>query len=275
MFTFFAVIFSAKWISEHIVHIIVFALFIILVVGLLIRRRNNAIREYKQRAQMEAAEKQRRAEQQRIESEKKAAAEAARVKPFPETIDGHQIEYSYRDVVLIPEGVRRNITRGEELALVFRDDRVMVKANSIPIGFMEENRLAEMVKGWDKKGDPCKCYFMNNTDDGPMVALFFYGDAIGKFLKRNPEAEMVKLTGKPDELAFYDIGSRCEVMLDSENDEQYDVICDNETIGKLPRSAIAYANKHECSPEDLDVIIAEVDYDTEKDRDIISVYISY
>jgi hypothetical protein len=115
---------------------------------------------------------------------------------------------------------------------------------------------------------------MENTDDGPIVALFFYADVIGKFANRHPDAKMIQLIGKPDELAFYDIGNKCEVAQDEEDEGKFIVLCDDEKIGVFPAAGISYAAEHGCSPEDLDVIIADIEYDIDKDRYIISVYIS-
>lgn len=276
MFTFLAAVFSFKWISEHIIQIIIGAAIIILLIIRTVHKRNKAIRQYaaEQKAREEAAATERKkAEQQRIEAERQAE-KAAKVKPFPEDLDGVQIEYAYRDVVIIPEGLQRDITKGEELTLAINDDHITVKLHSIPIGHMKENRLAEMVRDWKKREDPCKAYFIENTDDGPMIALFFYSDVIGKFLQKNPDAKLITLSGKQDDLAFYDVGNKCEIEQDIEDPDKYIVTCDDATIGRLPASGISYAEEHECSPEDLFVIIAEVEYDIEKERDIISVYIT-
>ena len=101
-----------------------------------------------------------------------------------------------------------------------------------------------------------------------------WSESVDNFLARNDNAKLVKLTGKPDDLAFYEVGNRCHVEQDFENEEKYDVTCGGVTIGRLPASAIAYAEAHDLDPEHLAVIIAEVEYDIEKGRDIISVYIS-
>ena len=97
---------------------------------------------------------------------------------------------------------------------------------------------------------------------------------VDAFLARNSDAKLFKLTGKQDELAFYSVGSRCHVEQDDDDPDKYNVTCDQSIIGRLPAAAISYAEKLESLPEDLSVIIAKVDYDIEKDRDIISVYIA-
>ena len=277
MFTFLATIFSLKWISEHITQIIIGIVIIIILIISTIHRRNKAIRQYaaEQKAREEAAAAKARemAEQQKTTLER-LAEQAAKVKPFPADLDGVQVEYAYRDVVIVPEGLRRDITRGEELMLSVSDEHITVKFHSIPIGHLRENRLAEMVRDWNKKGDPYKAYFLENTDDGPMIALFFYSDVIGKFLQKNPGAKLITLTGKQDDLAFYDVGDKCEIESDTEDPDKYIVTCDDATIGRFPAAGISYAEEHNCSPEDLFVIIAEVEYDIEKERDIISVYIT-
>lgn len=99
-------------------------------------------------------------------------------------------------------------------------------------------------------------------------------ETVDAFLARSPEAKLFKLTGKPEDLAFYEVGNRCHVEEDDEDDEKYNVTVGDMIIGRLPASAVSYAEKIGSLPEMLNVIIADVDYDIEKDRDIISVYIS-
>ena len=97
---------------------------------------------------------------------------------------------------------------------------------------------------------------------------------VDTFLARNDDAKLYKLTGKQEDLAIYNVGSRCHVEQDDEDPDRYNVTCDHCIIGRLPSAAISYAEKIEALPEDLSVIIADIDYDIEKERDIISVYIA-
>ena len=101
-----------------------------------------------------------------------------------------------------------------------------------------------------------------------------WSETVDNFLARNKDSKLFKLTGKPEDFADYEVGNRCKIEQDEDDDEKYNVICGDSFIGRLPSSAITYANKNDCPPEDLAVIIAEVDYDMEKDRDVISVYAS-
>lgn len=101
-----------------------------------------------------------------------------------------------------------------------------------------------------------------------------YSEDLDKFLARNDNAKLVKLTGKPEEFADYAVGYRCQIEEDDESDDKYNVICGGSIIGRLPASAISYAQKHDILPDCLVAIIADVDYDFEKDRDIISIYIA-
>ena len=101
-----------------------------------------------------------------------------------------------------------------------------------------------------------------------------YAETVRSFLDRNPEAKQFKLTGKPEDLAFYDVGNRCHVEEDNESDGKYNVTVGGFIIGRLPSSAVSYAEKIDSLPEDLAVIISDVEYDLDKDRDIISVYIA-
>lgn len=101
-----------------------------------------------------------------------------------------------------------------------------------------------------------------------------WSESVENFLARNSDVKQVKLGGKPDDIAIYSIGNRCHVEVDEEDNERYNVTYDGFVIGRLPASAVAYAEKHDCDPEYLSVIISEIEYDYEKERDIISVYIS-
>lgn len=273
MFTFLVAIFSAKWISDHMTEIILCAVLIILLIIYAVHKKKKAMRQYAAAQQARIDEEQRNAELQKIEEERQAAIATHR-KPFPEDIEGLQIEYAYRDVVIIPEGLRMDIEKGEKLDFMISDDQITITFNNTPIGHMRENRLTGMIRDWNAKEDPYRAYFIENTDSGPMIALFFYSDVIGKFLQRNRDAKLIKLTGKQDDLAFYEIGNRCEIEQDIDDPDKYNVTYDDAIIGRLPSAGVSYAEKHGCSPEDLTVIIAEIDYDIDKERDIISVYIS-
>jgi hypothetical protein len=101
-----------------------------------------------------------------------------------------------------------------------------------------------------------------------------WSESVEKFLARSPEAKLFKLTGKPEEFAFYEVGNRCHVEEDENTSGKYNVTFDGSVIGRLPASALKFAESIDSLPEDLSVIIAEVEYDLEKERDIISVYIA-
>lgn len=284
MFTFLATIFSIKWISEHSTEIIIGIVIIVFIISLAIRERRKAIRQA-YAAQLAAQEKARQEQQKKLEKQfaeaqaaiaeaEALAAKTAQLKNRPpEEIDGKNIMYQYNDVVIIPDGDPGAASAGDNLELKDDGESICVKTHGILIGKMKDNRLAGMVRDWKEANDPVKAYSVDLTDEGPVIALYFYGDAIGKFLGRKPEAKLIKLNGKQDDLAFYSKGVKCEAEYDDES-EKYHVMCNGDSIGTLPASAIRYAEDHNISPEYLDIIIADVDYDIEKERDIISVYIS-
>lgn len=185
--------------------------------------------------------------------------------------------YFYPDVKIIgfPGGADL-VVPGEPLSFSCSDNFVQLFQGSNLVGQMVENRLAGMVRDWEKAGDPVLGYVLEYSDDGAsaMIALAFYQDLLAKFLKKNPGAKPYKLIGKPDELAFgYEPGCTCSVESDFDVPDKYFVVFDGSPIGRLPASAIRYAEENGYSPEDLDVIISSVDYDDEKGQDIISVYI--
>ena len=195
---------------------------------------------------------------------------------IPETYEGKQIAYSYPDVKLTPSGVPADmIDANQQLTLAEDGDLVRVSQGDTFIGTLPENRLSGMVHDWNKNGEPYLAYIAsyNSTGTDIKIRLVFYENVLEKYLTRNKYAKLVKLTGKPDEFASPVVGGKCEVEFDYEKDK-YFVLHDDSMIGWLPASASKYAADRDVSPEDLDVIIADIDYDIEKDRDIISVYIS-
>ena len=195
---------------------------------------------------------------------------------IPETYEGKQVAYRYPDVKLTPAGVPlARITPTTRLTLTDDGDQIKAMLDDIYIGSLPQNRLSGMVRDWDKNGDPYISYISSYNDDGSEVEilLVFYADLIGRYLQRNSGAKLIKLTGKPDEFACPTVGGECEVEYDYEK-EKYYVSYNADMIGWLPASAIKYAEDHGLEPNEMDVIIADVDFDYEKDRDIISVYIS-
>lgn len=107
---------------------------------------------------------------------------------------------------------------------------------------------------------------------GPKVTTSkTYTETVKSFLDRNPEAKQFTLTGKPEDLASYDVGDRCHV---EEDDGKYYVTVGRCVIGRLPSAAVKYGESVAGDPQDLSVVICAVDYDIEKERDIITVYVA-
>lgn len=195
---------------------------------------------------------------------------------IPDSKDGLPLVYRYIDVNIIPvNGGSYFVVPGEALSFEIVDSNVYIYQRSNIIGQMENNRLAEMVIDWTERNDPFVGFVSvySKDDSIAQIALGFYSDLIGQFLKRHPDSKKYKLSGKPDDLAFYSEGNKCDVDYDYEKDK-YTVLVSGAFIGVLPAAAVKYASDHETEPEDLDIIVASVDYDLDKDRDIISVYVS-
>ena len=280
MFTAFATVVSIQWILQHIKEVIFFtALFLFIIISL----RNRAAKRAAA-ARMEAEKKQKVAEAnakiKRMEEEKAAAAARASEKEtktltvnIPDEIDGKQLTYHYDDVKIDTTEAANDDAFAKKLTFFDDGDRVCLLLDGVNVGYLPQNRLSGMARDWLKSGDPYVAYLSNRKGDEVTAFLGFYTNTLQKFLQKNPDAKLFKLIGKPEEFAFYSKGYRCEIEKDYET-EKYNVICNKCNIGKLPASAVTYAEKHDIDPEDLDVIISSVDYDIEKDRDIISVYIS-
>lgn len=233
-----------------------------------------------------AAERQQMEDQQRIrriqEEERRHQEEAKQreiEKPtvtFPEKVNNFNRVYFYPDVkiVPVPDGAA-HVVVGEPLIFNIDDDPVSIFQGDYCIGHMVENRLAEMVRTWVNSEEPILAYVAEYSENGSsaMIGLAFYQDKLAKFLARNPDAKVYKLAGKPDEdYLGVSAGDICTVEHDDEHD-RYNVISYGSVIGRLPASALTFAENQECDPEDLTVIVASCEYDFDKDRDVISVYL--
>lgn len=195
---------------------------------------------------------------------------------IPDTVDGKPMAYHYNDVKVNSLGVPESkIIVEKPLDFNIDNDHVEVIQNETKLGILPENRLAGMVRDWIQHNDPYLAYIASYNEDADSFEIFlaFYTDIIGNFLKRKRDAKLIKLTGKQEDFAFPTVGAKCNVEFDDDK-EKYYVYLDGSKIGGLTATAIKYATDHDIEPEDLDVIIASIDYDLEKDRDIISVYIA-
>jgi len=195
---------------------------------------------------------------------------------IPDMYQGLPLAYRYIDVKIIPVKNGSIFSMpGEPLKFMNKVSGVFIYQGSDVIGQMETNNISKMVIEWLEKGDPFLAFVSkySNDDSSAEIAIAFYSDLISKFKTRNPDAQLFKLSGKPEELSSYSVGQSCSIDYDIERDK-YTVQVDGSIIGVLPAAAVKYASDHGIEADDLDVIIASVDYDIEKDRDIISVYIS-
>lgn len=227
-----------------------------------------------ERAQMEEKEKARRLAS---EAEHKRKTEPL----VPEVIipyvhDNKQIAYRYGDVQLsFPDVVVSRMIPGKALTLNDNGSSIEVFQDSLRLGQLPDNRISGMVRDWNRNGDPYLAFLSYCSPDGHdvKIALAFYVDKLTIFLSKNPNAKKIKLAGKPDDLADPIVGIECDLDYDSDN-EHYTVIQNDFELGFLPTSAIKFADDNQLDPDELTVIVSSVDYDVNKDRNVISVYIS-
>jgi len=141
---------------------------------------------------------------------------------------------------------------------------------SLKIDYPKDQQLVMINGTWcaNPNYDPSAISVSSHTTNSSV-----YSEDVNKFLDRNPDAKLFKLTGTPDDFAFYQVGNRCDIEFDDEK-EKYAVLCGGDIIGYLPSSAVSWAKKRDLEPDFCVAIIAEVEYDMEKDRDVISVYIA-
>ena len=271
MFSFIAGIVSLKWISEHSTEIIIG---VVILLWLII---HSVTKRKKQILEAQAAYARQQAELHQAKNDNQTAynpniPDKSDAVHAPYSIDGYILKYSYPDVELTASGITFDAHKNDKLNFVDDGSRICVMIEDTLIGYMPQNRLEGMVKDWLNAGDPFLGYYVGKSEKGPVIALFFYSDIIGRFLAKNPDAKLYKLTGKPEEYAVYEVGYECTVEEDPET-EKLQVVFDGSIIGCLPPSAITYIKSQDLSPEDVNIIIGKVDYDAEKGRDYVSVYI--
>lgn len=272
MLSLFSFVVVFKWVSEHVTETIIGVVVFIYLISLILRRKRAVNRS---RATVPVADP--RPAPAPVSSPVQSF-DPSPVVSFPDTYMEKNRAYFYENVkiVSVPGGVG-HVVPGNPLSFSCSESSVDIFQGVNRIGTMVENRLAGMVRDWQKAGDPILAYVTHYSDDGQdaSIGLAFYQDLVARFLKKNPGARSYKLSGKPDDLAFgYVPGSRCSVESDFDDPEKYNVLFEGSFLGRLPSSALHYVEENGYSPEDLYVIIASVDYDDEKDRDVISVYIS-
>ena len=274
MFSVFSFIVLFKWVSEHLVEVLIgLAVFIFIIVRIARRGRVNRSSASAPAVVLRPVPPPAPVVPAPVSVDPDPSPSVS----FPSTFNNKNRAYFYEDVkiVPVPDGAGF-VVPGESLTFTCSDESVKIYQGAHCIGEMVENRLAGMVRDWEKAGDPVLSYVLNYEKDGSAatIGLAFYQDLLTKYLQKNPGAKSYKLAGRPDDLAFgYVPGSLCSVESDFDDPEKYNVVFDGSSIGRLPASAIRYAEEEGYSPDDLRVIVSSVDYDVEKDRDIISVYI--
>lgn len=274
MFQFLSSIVGSQFYSNN--HVVVDVIFVVLTVLLLRALFGKRKREQAQTSpSFEENLKKYASPQHTADASPDPAPEAEPSITIPQSLDGKQLAYSYMDVKLESVTKSVNIRLADSLSFRSANGRIQVCQDDHPIGLMPDNRIAGMILDWQKSGDPYLSYVVSVSDDRSDVSicLAFYLDKIARFLSRNHNALLVKLSGRPDEDAFPSIGSDCNVELDIDKNK-YIVLSNGDIIGALPAAGTKYAKENDIDPEELDVIIASVDFDYDRDREIISVYIS-
>lgn len=225
--------------------------------------------EAKQKAASESA-----AMKAAMEREKAAPVPAdddAPVIHVPDEVDSCALAYHYDDVDIVPtEGSAQLVRLTEPLNIQEEDGTLVVFQGSNKLGSMAENKIADMVRDWTRRGDPFRAYVASYSSDSAQVAIFFYRDALQTFKQRHKITKEFKLTGKPEDFASASVGDACHVEVSFDSDKLA-VTCGGDVLGYLPAGCVSFAEKNGISPEDLDIVVSVVDYDLDKDRDVFHV----
>lgn len=205
--------------------------------------------------------------------------EAARSKPpeqgepsvkkigYPRQVSGHPIRYAYVLAFEALDGVDviNDVLAGEEKIVDVKAEGAGINLllNGKIFGVIRDERKAEMLFDWEKKGFPCHAVLLAS---GKQVNLRFYQDKrVGNDWR---EQTVVALTGfkaerKQDEIGVLTPGD--EVQLDEDYEKECRVVVYGlmgDTIGALPKKTAervieegAYAAYFERGEEDDEGIV--------------------
>lgn len=182
---------------------------------------------------------------------------------FPEMGDRKPLAYSYPDVEIQPIGYAlRTVPIGSKVALHVSDAAVTVHYNDHKIGTLPESKIADMVRDWQRRGDPYGANLVMKDVNKPdaQIAIGFYRDTPSKWKKRHTNAMRVKLGGHAEEGCIAGEDDICEVEYDFEK-ERYSVRYCGYHLGWLPKKALDYAEHQGAQPEDLTLLIEDVETD--------------
>lgn len=155
---------------------------------------------------------------------------------IPERVNGKQAHYRYSKVVLTdvapdPESVRL----GEQLILRQIGDRVSVMQDDREIGKLPDNRLAGMVRDWQRNMDPilAMAFHADNAKRELFVYLVFYEDVLAKMIARREKPILVRGSGNEDAQDAIGLLGVGDVVAISYNEEKqrYDVSSGLHDIG--------------------------------------------
>ena len=96
---------------------------------------------------------------------------------------------------------------------------------------------------------------------------------LGKWLRRNDDAVLVKLNGPHEVFDKLKPGHLTRIEKD-EDGQHYNVFVGKHFIGQLPDEAIAFAERVEYSPEFLIAIVGKIEYGASAGSDEIYIYIA-
>ena len=181
---------------------------------------------------------------------------------FPDYLPSGGISYKYLDVEIIPVAYGHLMVKPDTpLEFSIDDDAITIHQENRIIGLLNNNRLSEMVKDWKKTCRDIVSYPVSyaENDSHAVIAIAFYDDLIEKFIKSHEKNKQCRLTGKTDYLApSVAYGQPCTIDYDYEK-EKYSVEIYPYSIGYLPSSAIRFCEDNSISPDDLDIILTDVD----------------
>ena len=96
---------------------------------------------------------------------------------------------------------------------------------------------------------------------------------LGKWLRINRDAILVKLEGPHDTSMKYKPGHKCRIEED-DDEQKYNVFVGKHFIGHLPEEAIAFAESIDYCPDVLIAIVGKVEPGASAEEDEIYIYVA-
>lgn len=194
---------------------------------------------------------------------------------LPDEIDGATVAYQYEEVVFALDCAEDpDPYMAKELRFERNASKILVKHDSIQIGFLKPGKITDMVRDWLNRGDPIRAFLTayDQDESSGEFTIVFYRDALKHAKRRGTAVKEYKLTGNKsaaaqEECCYASIDDRCTIEYDYDK-EKYAVHDETYSLyGYLPAAGAKFFEEHDSN---CIAVVTNVELDDE-DRTVIYV----